>query len=173
MWSIRPVREEDASTIAGLLDLYMRETYKSQWPGSTAGLEKALSSRHIRIHVATRFDEIVGFVAWTWAFDLHWCMVGGTILDLYVHPRSRAKTLGVRLLAAAASAVRAEGGTFLKGGAVDNPAAKRLYNRCAVCQPDVDCTLSGRAFRQFADLEAAPARRLIQAMPHRSWNFEP
>lgn len=171
---VRPAREEDAPRLAELLGRYMRETYDTEWHGSRAALTANESESMLRIRVAVdEPDTVVGFVAWSPAYDLHWCVSGGVVLDLYVEPAARGWATALRLLASVASAVRTGGGSFLQGRTVDSPAAGRLYARAAVCEAGVNCTLGGRAFRWLAERQTAPVREFVRGMPDRSWNYEP
>lgn len=172
--TVRPARDGDAAKLAELLRLYMRETYDTEWHGSEAALRGGGPDVQFRMNVALDSTQtVVGFVAWSPAYDLHWCVSGGVVLDLYVRPSARGRTMALRLLSSVASAVRAGGGSFLRGRAVDSTGAARLYARAAVCESGLECTLSGRAFRQLAELENSPTRELVRSLPDRSWNYEP
>jgi ribosomal protein S18 acetylase RimI-like enzyme len=94
------------------------------------------------------------------------------VLDLYVRPEARGRAVALRLLAAAAAQLRREGGAFLRGTAVGTGAAKQLYDRVAICNPTTECTVSGRGFRELADLENASRRDLVQRLPNADSNYE-
>ena len=69
--------------------------------------------------------------------------------------------------------IQAHGGEYLKGGAVDHPAVRRLYQKIAMCLPDGESYVSGRAFRCLAELTGKGLREIIKKMPEPAWNYEP
>ena len=76
------------------------------------------------------------------------------------------------LIARIAKEIREHGGTYLRGQALDNPVAQRLYQRCAKCFPGAECYVSGRAFRQLAELSGKSVREIVRHMPETAWNYE-
>lgn len=172
--TIRPPDDHALSQLADLMPIYMSESYGVEWHGSEDALRSAVTLGTLRVLVATsRPGRIDGFIAWTAAFDLHWCVPGGTVLDLYVRREARGRAVSVRLLAAAAAQVGIEGGTFLRGTAVDAGTGKQLYGRAAVCNSTTECTVSGRAFRELAALERLTSREIVQRFPDKAGNYEP
>lgn len=169
------VRPDDhgLSQVAALMPRYMAEAYGASWHGSAEALRSAVAKDEVRILVArSRAGRIDGFVAWTSGYDLHWCVAGGVILDLYVCPEARGRAVAIRLLAAAAGQVRTAGGTFLRGTALVTGRGKKLYSRAAVCSETTECTVSGRALRELAELETLPSRDLLKRLPEAAWNYE-
>ncbi|MFN2393769.1 MAG: N-acetyltransferase, partial [Pyrinomonadaceae bacterium] len=61
----------------------------------------------------------------------------------------------------------------LKGGAVDNPVVRRLYQKIAMCLPDGESYVSGRAFRRLSKLSSKSLREIIKNLPESAWNYEP
>ena len=118
-------------------------------------------------------QEVVAFAAWVSSYDLHHCMKGGEVIDLYVCPSHRGHGVAMLLIARIAMAIQEHGGTYIKGQALDNPAAQRLYQRCARCFPGTECYVSGRAFRQLAELSGKRVREIVSHMPETAWNYEP
>ncbi|HEX7240820.1 MAG TPA: GNAT family N-acetyltransferase [Longimicrobiaceae bacterium] len=170
---IRPAEASDAPALARLMEAYMRETYRDSWHGSAEALLRDGFGREFEVHVArTREGRVVGLVAWRRAYDLHHCVAGAEIFDMYVVPEFRTRSLGPALVCAVAAEVRRRGGAFIRGQAVDDPAVRRLYGRVAVCSPGVECTIGGRALRRLADLAGSPARTLARSLPEKSWNYE-
>lgn len=165
----------DASRLAGLLGGYLRETYHGEWGGTVDLLKTHLASGAIEILVAENLGcEIIGLLAWSSCYDLHWCMKGGMIVDLYVPPSHRGRGIAARLATDLAKEIEARGGTFLKGGPVDNPGVLRLYRRVAIQYGgDGDFTISGRAFRHFASLSGKNLREIVRDLPDPAWNMEP
>ena len=114
----------------------------------------------------------MAFLAWERAYDLHHCLTGGHILDLYVAHRHRARGIAVQLIARAAGVIHIEGGAFIKGGAVDSGSGSRLYQRFAPAFGN-DYILGGKALRHLAAQSHLPMRKLVRSMPKKEWNFEP
>jgi len=172
MYVIREVTPDDVHTVAALLRAYMRETYDDEWRGSVNGLLHDGFGTRFRALIAALADQAVGLLAWERSYDLHHCLSGGHILDLYVARRHRARGIAVQLIAAAAGVIHSEGGAFIKGGAVDTGTGPRLYGRFAPAFGN-DYILGGKAFRHLAARSNLPVRQLVRSMPKREWNFEP
>jgi len=150
----------------------MLETYHEEWRGTVNGLLQDGFGARFRALIAALPDQTVGFLAWETSYDLHHCLSGGHVLDLYVTPRHRARGIAVQLIARAAGIIHNEGGAFIKGGAVDSGTGSRLYGRFAPSFGN-DYILGGKAFRHLAARADLPVRKLVRSMPHREWNFEP
>jgi len=172
MYIITEANPDDAPAIAALLRAYMCETYQEEWRGSVNGLLQDGFGARFRTLLAVRADQAVGFLAWEKSYDLHHCLGGGHILDLYVAHRHRARGIAVQLIARAAGLIHTEGGAFIKGGAVDSGTGSRLYGRFAPAFGN-DYILGGKAFRHLAAESNLPVRKLVRSMPKREWNFEP
>jgi GNAT superfamily N-acetyltransferase len=171
MYIIREASPEDVQAVAALLRAYMLETYHEEWRGSVTGLLQDGFGARFRTIIATRANQAVGFLAWEKSYDLHHCLGGGHVLDLYVAQRHRARGIAVQLIARAAEVIHSEGGAFIKGGAVDSGTGSRLYGRFAPAFGN-DYILGGKAFRHLAAQANLPARSLVRSMPKREWNFE-
>jgi GNAT superfamily N-acetyltransferase len=150
----------------------MLETYHKEWRGSVNGLLQDGFGARFRTLIAALAEQAVGFLAWEISYDLHHCLCGGHILDLYVAHRHRSRGIAVQLIARAAGIIRSEGGAFIKGGAVDGGTGARLYGRFAPSFGN-DYILGGKAFRHLAAQANLPVRKLVRSMPKREWNFEP
>ena len=172
MYVVREASTDDVHTVAALLRAYMLETYHEEWRGSVNGLLQDGFGACFRALIAALADQAVGFLAWERSYDLHHCLSGGHILDLYVGHRHRARGIAVQLIARAAGVVHSEGGAFIKGGAVDSGTGSRLYGRFAPAFGN-DYILGGKAFRHLAAQSCLPVRKLARSMPRREWNFEP
>ena len=171
---IRRAVREDVSQLEKLLDDYVRETYQAAWGGRAELLERHFDENAVEIILAeTPRRKTVGFVAWTSDYDLHWCMKGAAIIDLYVCPPHRGRGAAVLLATGLAAEIQKRGGAFLHGGAVENEVVRRLYNRIAMVQPNGDCYVSGRAFRHLADLSGKSVREIAANLPEAAWNYEP
>lgn len=172
MYVIREARADDVHEVAVLLRAYMLETYNEEWRGSVNGLLEDGFRTRFRVLIAVLADQAVGFLAWERSYDLHHCLSGGHILDLYVAQRHRGRGIAVQLIARAAATIHSEGGAFVKGGAVDTGAGSRLYARFAPAFGN-DYILGGKAFRHLATQASLSVRDLARLMPKKEWNFEP
>lgn len=171
---IRKAAQKDVSQLAKLLDAYVRETYRAAWGGQAELLARDLAENAVEMFLAeTLRREIIAFVAWTSAYDLHWCMKGGLIVDLYVCPPHRGRGAAVLLATCLAKEIQKRGGAFLHGGAVENAVVRRLYSRIATVQPNGEFYVSGRAFRHLAGLSGKSAREIAGNLPETAWNYEP
>ncbi len=171
---MRPFEPRDGPRLAELLASYVQEAYAGRWYGSDSALVADAAAQRVQLLVATAdAGSIVGFVAWNHAYDLHFCMSGGNVLDLYVAPAARSRSVAVRLLSALARDVHARGGRFLKAQALaPHTPAYRLYARVAVMKDALDCTVSGRAFRRIAELAERPPREIARSLPPVAWTYE-
>jgi GNAT superfamily N-acetyltransferase len=172
MYGIREARPEDVHAVAALLRAYMLETYDHEWRGSLNGLLQDGFGARFRTLIALLADAAAGFLAWERSYDLHHCLTGGHILDLYVTRRHRSRGIAVQLIAMTAAVVHREGGAFIKGGAVDSGTGTRLYGRFAPAFGN-DYILGGKAFRHLAAQSNLPVRKLVRSMPRLEWNLEP
>ena len=147
---IRKANRDDVQRLEKLLTDYMRETYQGAWGGSVELLERHLTDKAVEILLAeTSSREVIAFLAWSSSYDLHWCMKGGIIVDLFVSPQYRSRGIAVLLATDLAKEIQERGGTYLKGGAVESPIANRLYQRIAMRLADKEYYVSGRAFRHL------------------------
>ncbi len=170
---IRNANRDDVQRLEKLLADYMRETYQGVWGGSAELLERHLTEKEIEILLAeTSSREVVAFLAWTSSYDLHWCMKGGVIVDLFVCPQHRSRGVAVLLATDLARQIQERGGTHLKGGAVESPIVHRLYRRIAMRLSDNEYYVSGRAFRHLASLSGKSLREIVKNLPETAWNYE-
>ena len=172
MYTIREARRDDAHMLAALVRAYMLETYQEAWRGTVNGLLQDGFGARFHMLIALRAERAIGLLAWEKCYDLHHCLTGGHILDLYVSRPHRSRGIAVQLIAVAAGILQHEGGAFIKGGAVEGGTGSRLYGRFAPAFGN-DYILGGRAFRHLAAQAALPMRKLVHALPDREWNFEP
>jgi len=171
---IRKAKPNDAPRLAELLEAYMQETYRGTWGGKTDLLEQHLIDNEVEIIVAeTPEREVIGFVAWVDSYDLHWCLKGGDVIDFFIHPPHRGHGAAILLITRLAADIQEHGGAYLKGGAVDNPVVRQFYRKIAMCLPDGESYVSGRAFRRLAELSGERLREIIKKMPEVAWNNEP
>jgi ribosomal protein S18 acetylase RimI-like enzyme len=170
---IRKAHIKDVPRLAALLGDYMRETYRGEWGGNTELLEQHLADKDVQIIVREAGGEVIAFISWTSCYDLHWCMKGGMIIDLYVTPRHRGRGAAVLLATSLAKEIMDDGGTFIKGGPVESQTVHRLYSRIAMrFENEGDYHVSGRAFRHLAELQGKNLREIVRNLPEPAWNHE-
>jgi GNAT superfamily N-acetyltransferase len=171
--TVRAAEPDDVDAIAALFGPYMREAYDGPWHGSAEALRRDAFGGRCEIQVAVAADgRLVGFLAYAGSYDLHHCVQGADGLDMYVAPEARNRGVAPALVCAAARAIHARGGVYLRGGAVERGSAGRLYARMGVCDTAVACTVGGRAFRRLAELAGRPPREVARGLPERAWNYE-
>ena len=152
----------------------MQETYHGAWGGNTDLLEQHLIDSEVEIIVAeSPGREVIGFIAWVDSYDLHWCLKGGDVIDFFVHPSHRGLGPAILLIARLAADIQEGGGSYLKGGAVDNPIVRQFYQKIAMCLPGGESYVSGRAFRRLAGLSGKSVREIIKNLPETAWNYQP
>lgn len=173
-YSIRKANQPDVPQLEKLFIAYMRETYQAMWGGNVERLEQDVSNDTLEIFVAESAERrIVGFIAWTPTYDLHWCLKGGDVIDFYVVPEKRGRGVGLLLAIEAAKEIQRHGGVFLKGGAVDDSVVRRFYGRFAMCLEGGESYVSGRAFRRLASLSGGSLREIVKNLPLPDWNYQP
>jgi GNAT superfamily N-acetyltransferase len=171
---IRKITLDDLPQLASLLSEYMRETYRGEWGGNERRLAEDIFEGKVKIAVAeTAEGKIIAFISWIQTYDLHWCLRGGDVIDMFVSRPYRGRGLAMLLLTDTAREILDEKGAFLKGGAVDNPMVHRLYQRIAMRVSGNDYYLSGRAFRRLAELSGKKVREIVRNLPPTAWNYEP
>lgn len=161
----------DAPALVILLQAYMQETYQDLWHSSEEALRQDARGQRCILHLAlTREEQPIGFLAWTPSYDLHHCVSGAEVLDLYVVPERRGR--GVALLLGCATAeISCCGGRYMKGTVVESGSARQLYTRFGACDAS-GCIISGRAFRRLAELAGCSVREISRRLPERAWNYE-
>jgi len=173
-YRIRKANRNDIPCLAKLLGEYMRETYQNAWGGTAQQLEEDVFGSKVNIVVAEAAKrEVIAFVAWTFSYDLHHCLKGGEVIDLFVCSSHRGYGVALLLITNIAMRSRQNGGAYLKGGAVDNPTVHRLYQRIAMHVSGNDYYVSGRAFRRLAELSGKSLREIASNLPEKAWNYEP
>jgi GNAT superfamily N-acetyltransferase len=170
---LRAGAASDAGALSALVSEYMRELFGRAWSGSAEAVARDGCGAQFETMVVVRGGELVGFGAWERTYDLHHCIWGAQVMDLYVRPELRGRGVALELVAAIAAAARAGGGVFVKGLAVGDARTRRLYERVAMAFEGADCIVGGRAFRVLADLAGRPARAIVAGLPEKSANYEP
>ncbi|MGE5653177.1 MAG: GNAT family N-acetyltransferase [Bacillota bacterium] len=170
---VRLLQERDFPRFIGLMDEYMVELFGKH---TTLSREACLSDGFGRCFdavVAERNGRLIGFGVWQGAYDIHWGIKGGNVMDLYVEPQYRGSGIALEMLVAIANQVQHSDGVFLSGMAVDDERVSRLYKRIAMGFKGEECIVGGRAFREFASLHGRPAREMFRLLPTKEANYEP
>jgi GNAT superfamily N-acetyltransferase len=169
---VRDAAVEDMTQLAGLLDEYMQETFQRRFSGRREDLTRDVLGKECHTLVAVDDLELVGFAIWQRCYDVHHCLNGGELLDLYVQKGARGSPFAPELLLAVIAAVSKTGGKFLRGKGVSEQ-GDQLYDRFAVTFPGTEFILGGRAFRELGALKGVPLRQAMRQIPPKSANFEP
>ena len=159
----------DLPEVAELLRAFMLETFGKPWNGSESALARDAFGKEL--HIAVAGEPLAAFIGWTRAYDLHHCIFGASICDMYVAPEHRGRGVALELVCFAAAHVRDEGGIFIQGQAVEG--REKEYARLAMCFPGASCIIGGRAFRTLAELSGSSPKEIARGLPKREWNFEP
>jgi GNAT superfamily N-acetyltransferase len=171
---IRNATPNDIPDLEKLLTAFMQATFQRPWEGTTQKLAQDGFGTEFQMVVAeAENQQLVAFAAWIASYDLHHCIKGGEIIDMFVDPVHRGRGLAIQLIMAIATQIQQQGGVYIKGQAVENPSAQRLYQRCARCFPGADCYVSGRAFRRLTELSGQRLRDVMRNLPEPAWNYEP
>jgi GNAT superfamily N-acetyltransferase len=116
-FTAQPAAARDVPVLVQLLEAYMRETFKAPWHGSAEALRHDGFGREFEMHVAmTDGEHVMGFLAWKKSYDLHHCLRGGEILDLYVSPDYRSRGVAPVLVCAVAAEILRRGGAYVNPG---------------------------------------------------------
>jgi GNAT superfamily N-acetyltransferase len=171
----RPFRSDEAVAVAELFKAYMQETFGTDSAMLPDVLLRDGMGLHFNLIVALDVrQQPAGFAAWRMAYDLHHAVAGGEVPDLFVAHRHRGRGLSIRLLAAVAQEVQRRGGTYIKGEVLtDDPRRMQLLHRVAVGFSGESAYVSGRAFRQLAQLTGVDARALVEGLPTPAMSREP
>jgi len=168
----RAAAPEDSAHPVGLLRANMEETFSVLWRGSERALCEDGFGTYFHVTLATCRTDLIGFEAWRISYDLHNCVNGGEVMDMFVLPRYRGRGVAIVLLASFAREVARDGGKYVKGRSVERPSVRRMYRRFARCFPGADCVVGGRAFRASASLKGKSPREMTRELPRKEWNDE-
>jgi GNAT superfamily N-acetyltransferase len=141
----------------------MSELFRKPWGGHVDQLSADMTAERVHIAVAIESGEPCGFIAWSDDYDIHHCVRGASVCELYVDPRRRGAGIAAQLVAFACRQVSDGGGAFLKGTAV--PSAVKLYDRVAWGWDCREMIVGGRAFRALAKLAGARPREIARGLP--------
>lgn len=171
---IRNAVLDDLLALESLLTAYMQETYHRPWGGTTQKLAQDGFGAELQMVVAeTENQQLIAFAAWQSSYDLHHCLKGGEVMDMFVEPNYRGRGVAVQLIIAIATQIEQQGGVYLRGQAVENPSVQHFYQRCSWHFSGVECYVSGRAFRRLIELSGQRMRDVVRNLPEPAWNYEP
>ena len=115
-YTVRAADQRDVPTLVQLLAAYIHETFQVAWQEPAEALRRDGFGQAFECQDAMTGDDwVIGFVAWTKSYDLHHCMTGGSILDLYVSPESRGRGVVPALVCTVAAEMLRRGGTYVEG----------------------------------------------------------
>jgi GNAT superfamily N-acetyltransferase len=171
-FSVRLATQDDTDAMATLLTEYVRSELHADWIGSVERLrEDGFGSRFELLLALAPSQDLIGFTAFAPDYDLHVCVRGARVLDLYVLPEWRGRGVAAVLLAHAAQEILNRGGQYMKGAAQPNAPIVNFYSRCAVPFQGPEFTLSAKAFRHVAGLAGCDPRHIAANLPEKQWNF--
>jgi GNAT superfamily N-acetyltransferase len=165
----------DAQAVAKLFDVYMAELFRHGNAMTPEILLRDGQGRYFRLILAVdRADAPVGFAAWQTEYDLHNAVYGGHIADFFVMRSHRGRGLAIRLAAAVALSVAKDGGVFLKGDVMEDDLRRlHLMRRITVGYPAQSVYISGRGFRELAELVEADLKMLVRKLPSAEASRDP
>jgi GNAT superfamily N-acetyltransferase len=174
MIKIRPAHVNDTEALAGLIHSQMVELFDIKWGGSVAELERDGFGKEFESVIAESPEgSLIGFGAWMRSYDLHHCISGGVLMDLYVEPKYRGKAIALAIIVSVAQQIHDRGGHYLRGKAIPNKTVERFYDRVAVSFPGTEYNVGGRAFRCLSELSGHTPREMLVSLPQKEWNYEP
>lgn len=151
--------------LSALVAEYMNDSYATKWGGSAGSLKQALERGHVSGFVARRGGVGVGFAATVPDFDLHHCVRGTRVVDLYVAPAHRGRAVALELLAHVANTALSHGFAYIRGeGDARRPAVHHLYGRFSMRYGDT-YNVSGLALRRLASLRNLRPREVLARLP--------
>jgi GNAT superfamily N-acetyltransferase len=129
---VRPFEPRDADQVSARFADYMRELFGAR---NLMTPERLIAGHGINFELALAADgdDIVGFAAWRWTYDLHNDVGGGEVADSFVAASHRGHGVAAQLVAGVAAAVQRRGGVFLSSLVLqDDPARVKLARRWGV-----------------------------------------
>ena len=174
MIQIRSAHLHDTKALVGLIRSYMLELFDLKWSGSLSALERdGFGAEFESVVAESQKGSFIGFGAWRRSYDLHHCMSGGELMDLYVEPKYRGQGIALCIIASVAQQIHDQGGHYIRGKAIPNQMVERFYSRVAVSFPGTEYNIGGRAFRCLAEISGQSSREMLLSLPQKSWNYEP
>ena len=117
IYHIRNATLEDTPNLQKLLMAFMQETFQRPWGGTPQKLEQDGLGAEFQMVIAEAENyPLVAFAAWISSYDLHYCMKGGQVIDLFVEPAHRGRGIAVRLITEIALQIQQQGGVYITFG---------------------------------------------------------
>jgi len=102
-YHIRNATPDDMLALEKLLTAFMQETSQGLWGGTTQKLAQDGFGAEFQMVVAkAENQQLVAFAAWISSYDLHHCIKGGEIIDMFVEPAHRGRGVVIQLIMAIA-----------------------------------------------------------------------
>lgn len=159
---VRVAEADDLPQVASLLRSYMAEALDRRWEGDVAALERDGLGQRFNTLVTVDGDSPIGFACWHWVYNVHYCVQGGEVTDMFVMRPFRGRGVALSLITHAARQVETAGGHFLKGHL--DRSLERFYARFAVVVPGAECYVGGDPFRLLSELCGRPVRELVRSL---------
>ncbi|KAM3109141.1 GNAT family N-acetyltransferase [Phormidesmis sp. 146-33] len=111
---IRNATPDDISNLAKLITVFMQETFQRPWGGTLQKLAQDGFGREFEMMVAEAEPQtLIAFAAWESSYDLHHCLKGGVVIDLFVDPIHRGRGVAIQLITAIAVKIQQQGGSYI------------------------------------------------------------
>jgi GNAT superfamily N-acetyltransferase len=166
---IRVATDADIEPLSFLLRDYTREAFSVDWPCESDRLRDALTGI-VTILLAVTPQGIVGFVAAVDDYDLHHCLRGLRVIDLYVARKHRGQGVGLRLLAHMAARALTHKFEYLRGEVIENQRTRRFLGRIAIVSGE-SINVGGKALRLLAEQRDQPLRQMVRGLPSPHMNY--
>jgi GNAT superfamily N-acetyltransferase len=159
------------NALGGLLRSYLSGTFSAEWRCDRDALRHALGDGIVTVLLASTEKGASGFIAIVDDYDLHHCVRGLRVIDLYVVPDSRGRAVAIRLLAHVAARAMALDCRYVRGEAVESIPTRRLFERIAIRTGD-SFNVSGKALTLLAALRDGDPRDIARRLPTPAMNYE-
>lgn len=169
--TIRAAAAADAHALSALLRTYVCEALSAEWGGREDTLRTSLETGTVKILLAVTGERLIGFAASLEDYDLHHCVRGIRVIDLYVVREWRGRSIGALLLTHVAAHAVASDFAYIRGEAIDDDASRHLFDRVAIRSGD-SFNVSGKALRLLAGLRDCRPRDIVTSLPKKDMNHE-
>jgi len=161
--------ESEVAAVGGMLRRYMFESLERSWEGTVEGLSLAMRDGHVNLSVAKLNGVAIGLASWHRVFNVHYCVSGGEVTDMFIEREYRGRGIALALLATIAEQIRLFGGVFLRGRS--DAGMQALYSRLATIVPGAECYVSGERFVSLASLSNQSPRAAVRALSTKSSSY--